>query len=162
MTIYSFIHIPLPILNQSVVPCLVNYPPLCPATKGLMQGGSDPNYHYCNFLLYYPSSHPVYVCAQPCPTLWTPWFVAFQAALAMEFSRQEILEQIVISFSRGSSWPWNWTHVSCISCTGMWILSHQGSPVIKQTITKAKQNNSPHECPLTLPQLNYNISARVY
>ena len=138
MTIYSLIHTPLAILNQSVVPCLVHYAPLYPTNKGLMQGSSDPNYHYCNFLLYYPSSHPVYVCAQPCPTLWTPWSVAFQAALAMEFSRQEILE-IAISFSRESSWSWDWTHASCISCIGRWIQHHRGSPVIKQTTTKARQ-----------------------
>ena len=32
---------------------------------------------------------------------------------------------------RGSSWPRFWTHVSCVSCTGMWILyqeSHLGHP----------------------------------
>ena len=28
-----------------------------------------------------------------------------------------ILEWVVISFSRGSSWPKDWTHISCISCT---------------------------------------------
>ena len=38
-----------------------------------------------------------------------------------------ILEQVAISYSRGSSWPRDWTHVSCISCTGMWILYHSAS-----------------------------------
>ena len=32
-----------------------------------------------------------------------------------------ILECVTISFSRGSSWPRGWTHVSCI---GRWILHH--------------------------------------
>ena len=27
--------------------------------------------------------------AQSCPTLWTPWTVAHQAPLSMEFSRQD-------------------------------------------------------------------------
>ena len=35
-----------------------------------------------------------------------------------------ILEWVVISFSRGSSWPRDWTHVSCISCIGRRIIYH--------------------------------------
>ena len=41
-----------------------------------------------------------------------------------------ILEWIAISFSRGSSQPRDQTHISWISCIGMWVLyqlSHQGS-----------------------------------
>ena len=49
-------------------------------------------------------------------TLWT---VAFQAHLSMGFPRQEYWS--AISFSRGSSWPKDWTWVSCI---GRWILYH--------------------------------------
>ena len=33
----------------------------------------------------------------------------------MAFSRQDIAEWFVISFSRGSFWPRNWTWVSCIT-----------------------------------------------
>ena len=51
-------------------------------------------------------------------TLWT---VAYKAPLPVEFSRQE---WVAISFSRGSSRPRVWTHVSCISCNGRWILNH--------------------------------------
>ena len=36
-----------------------------------------------------------------------------------------ILGWFAISFSRGSSWPKDWTHVSCISCIGKWILCHK-------------------------------------
>ena len=35
----------------------------------------------------------------------TPWTVAHQAPLSMEFSRQKLLEWVAIPFSRGSSWP---------------------------------------------------------
>ena len=45
----------------------------------------------------------------------TPWTVACQAPLSMEFSRQEILEWVAIFFSRGSSQPRDWTHVSWIA-----------------------------------------------
>ena len=45
----------------------------------------------------------------------TPWTVAHQAPLSMEFSRIRILEWGAISFSRGSSQPRYWTQVSCIA-----------------------------------------------
>ena len=32
-----------------------------------------------------------------------------------------ILDQVVISYSRGSSWPKDWTRVSCVFCSGRWI-----------------------------------------
>ena len=35
-----------------------------------------------------------------------------------------ILEQVVISYSRGASWPRDRTGVSCISCIGRWVLYH--------------------------------------
>ena len=35
-----------------------------------------------------------------------------------------ILVWVAISSSRGSSGPRDWTHISCISCTGKWILYH--------------------------------------
>ena len=41
-----------------------------------------------------------------------------------------ILEWVVISYSRGSSWPRDWTHVSCISCIGQMdslLLHHLGT-----------------------------------
>ena len=35
-----------------------------------------------------------------------------------------MLEWVAISYSRGFSWPRNWTQVSCVSCIGRWILYH--------------------------------------
>ena len=35
-----------------------------------------------------------------------------------------ILKWVAISFSRGSSWPRDWTHISCFSCISRWILYH--------------------------------------
>ena len=56
----------------------------------------------------------------------TPWTVACQAPLSMggENFQARILERVAISSSRGSAQPRNWTHVSCISCVGKWILYH--------------------------------------
>ena len=44
----------------------------------------------------------------------TPWTVAYQALLSLEFSRQELLEWVAISFSRGPSQPRDQTRVSHI------------------------------------------------
>ena len=41
----------------------------------------------------------------------TPWTVHGQAPQSMEFSRQRVLEWVAIYFSRGSSWPRDWTWV---------------------------------------------------
>ena len=35
--------------------------------------------------------------------------------------RARILERVAISSFRGSSWPRDWTHISCICCIGGWM-----------------------------------------
>ena len=58
-------------------------------------------------------------------------YVAFQAPLSMEFFQARILEQVVISFSRGFSWSRDRTHISCVSCIGrqvLYQLHHWGNP----------------------------------
>ena len=39
-------------------------------------------------------------------------------------SQARILEWVAISYSRGSSWPRDWTWVSCVSCIGRQVLYH--------------------------------------
>ena len=46
----------------------------------------------------------------------TPWTVARQAPLLMGFSRQEYWSGLWFPPPGGSSWPKDWTHISCISC----------------------------------------------
>ena len=48
-----------------------------------------------------------------------------------EISQARILEWVAIS-SRGSSWPRDWTQVSCVSCTGRWFFTTEppGKPQI--------------------------------
>ena len=36
----------------------------------------------------------------------------------------KILKSVAISFSRGSSWPRDQTHISWVSCIGRWVLYH--------------------------------------
>ena len=45
----------------------------------------------------------------------TPWTVACQAPPSIGFFQAKILEWVAISFSRGSSWPRDWTWDSCIA-----------------------------------------------
>ena len=52
-------------------------------------------------------------------TLWT---VPCHAPLSMGFFRQEYWSGLPFSPSLDSSWPRDWTHVSCI---GTWILYHR-------------------------------------
>ena len=59
------------------------------------------------------------MCAQSLSCLWlfmTPWTVAHQAPLSMGFSRQEILDWVVISSSREPSQCRDWTLISFLSC----------------------------------------------
>ena len=63
-------------------------------------------------------SYHCLVC-KSCPTLLQPWTVAPPGSSVHGISQARILEWVAISFSRGSSWPRNRTHVSWI---GKWIL----------------------------------------
>ena len=61
----------------------------------------------------------------------TTWTASYQAPLSMEFSRQEILEQVAMSSSRGSSQPRDRTCVCLhlLHCRQiLYPLSHLESP----------------------------------
>ena len=60
--------------------------------------------------------------AQLCPTLCNLRTIAHQVLLSMGFFRQEYW--VAISSSRGSSWPRNRTHVSCVSCIASKFFNH--------------------------------------
>ena len=67
------------------------------------------------------------VCAQSLSSVWlfaALWTVAHQVPLSMGFFRQEYWSGLPFSFSRDSSWPKDWTCISCVSCIGRWILYH--------------------------------------
>ena len=54
----------------------------------------------------------------------TPWTVAHQAPLSMEFSRLEHWSRLWFPIPGGSFQSRDQTHVSFISCIGRWILHH--------------------------------------
>ena len=44
-----------------------------------------------------------------------------------------------VAYSRGSSWPRDWTHVSCCFCIGRWVLYHWATwEALCKTLTKQK------------------------
>ena len=65
-----------------------------------------------------------YVCSVPrfCPTLWDSMDCSPPDSSVHGIFQARILEHIAISSSRESSWPKDWTWISCVSCTGRWVL----------------------------------------
>ena len=55
--------------------------------------------------------------------LVTPWTTVHQAPVHGIFQAR-ILEWVAISFSRGSSWPRDQTHISCVSCIASRFFTH--------------------------------------
>ena len=75
--------------------------------------------------------------AQSCLTLCNPMDGSPPGSFFHGISQARILEWVSISFSRGSSWPKDRTHVSCVSCNGRWFLyqlNHQGSCMLNRFI----------------------------
>ena len=84
-----------------------------------------------SFIFYMCVCVCVYSVAQSCPTLYDPMYCSPPASSVHEVFQARILERVTISYSRGFSWPKDWTHVSCVSCIGRQIfllLNHVRSP----------------------------------
>ena len=64
-----------------------------------------------------------------------------------------ILEWVAISFSRGSSWPRDWTQVSCL---GRWILYHWATREAQTWLSNAVRQ--PRSQKLTCPQIQGNLA----
>ena len=52
-----------------------------------------------------------------------------------------ILEWVATSYSRGSSWPRDWTQVSCVSCIARWILYKPHQRLFRIVILPHLQSN---------------------
>ena len=64
------------------------------------------------------------VCVQSWLILCYPLDCSLPDSSVCGISQSRILEWVVISFSKDSSWPSNLTHISCVSCIGRQILYH--------------------------------------
>ena len=62
------------------------------------------------------------VCAQFGLALCDPMGCSLPGSSVHGIFQARILERVAISVSRGSSWPRDWTCISCISCSGRQIL----------------------------------------
>ena len=66
-----------------------------------------------------------YICVcsvtQSCLTLCNPMNYSLLGSSVLEISQARILEWVAISSFRRSSWPRDWT---CVSCISRWILCH--------------------------------------
>ena len=83
-----------------------------PMTVSAVRRALVPSLPHSEFLL----------CAQSCPTLCDSMDCSLPSASVHGIFRATILEWVAISYSRGSSWPRDWTHISCVSCIGRRIL----------------------------------------
>ena len=66
------------------------------------------------------------VCLIMPDSLW-PMDCSLPDSSVHGISQARILEWVAISHSRGSFWPRDQTRVSCISCSGRWILYHDST-----------------------------------
>ena len=59
---------------------------------------------------------------QSCLTLCDPMDCSLSGSSIHGIFQARVLEWVVISFSKGSSWPWDWTQVSCTvgRCFTVW------------------------------------------
>ena len=69
------------------------------------------------------SQYRVCVCPVMSESFW-PHGLSPPGSSVHQIIQAKILEWVAIPFSRGSSWPRDWAHVSCVSCIGWRILYH--------------------------------------
>ena len=87
--------------------------------------------YYMNWVLHVCVSECVCVrpVTQSCPILCDPINCSLPGSSIRGILLARILEWVAISFSRGSSWPRDWTRVSCLA-GGFCSTSHLRSPFL--------------------------------
>ena len=79
-------------------------------------------------------------CAQSGPILCDPMDCSLPGSSVHGIFQERILEWVAIPFSRGSSRPWDWTHIPCVSCTARFFTT--ASPGKSQRSLCKSQNSS--------------------
>ena len=72
------------------------------------------------------------------------------------------LEWVAISFSRGSSWPRDWTQVSCVSCISRQILYHWATWEVSTSDFTEEMNTMRKETSLTFHFTHISVSVLKY
>ena len=97
----------------------------------------------------------VYMCAQSCLTLCDSMDCSLPWSTVHGVLQARILEWVALPFSRGTSWPRDWTCVSYVSCIGRWVLYHNHHPgstyqdficFPETNITVCMNNYAPYLC----------------
>ena len=100
--------------------------------SALFWGGSCQTHQFCADWLRTLLMMARAKLLQLCPTLCHPMDCSPPGSSVHGISQSRILEWVAVSFSRASSQPRYRTHISCISCICMRVLScqhHLGSPL---------------------------------
>ena len=126
-------HTPFPIWNQSVVPC----PVLTVASWSVYRflkrqvrwSGIPISFRIVHSLLWSTQSFKKWSeVAQLCPTLCDSMDYSLPGSSNHGIFQARILEWVSISFSKRSSRPRDWTHVSWVSCIDRWIFFFTTEP----------------------------------
>ena len=112
----------------------IDYNPDCQVL--LFSFSSSENWHFGmmkakDLKMMMPHSYSWYcVCAQSCLILWDPMDCSPPGFSVYGIFQARILELVTISYSRGSSWPRDRIHVSCVSCIagGFFTTEPSGKP----------------------------------
>ena len=78
---------------------------------------------------------------QSCPTLWDLIDCSPPGSSVHGILQARILEWVAVPSFRGSSWPRDWTHIFCISCTAGRVFTAE-SPG-KPLLCHASENKAP-------------------
>ena len=79
--------------------------------------------------------------AQSCPSLCDPMDCSLRGSSIHGIFQARILECVAISFSRGFSWPGDWTQVSSIASRGFYHLNHRVQSKMKTQNFSFKNHN---------------------
>ena len=125
-TVWQFLkNLNIELLYESAIPHLVYIPSLEPCSLCPPTPDPSPLVHRRG-LSWVPCTIqllPVISCSG-CSTLCYPVDCSPSGFSGHGISQIKILERAAISSSRASSRPRDQAHISCISCTGRWILYH--------------------------------------
>ena len=78
-----------------------------------------------------------YMYIQLSPTLCDPIDSSLPGSSVLGIFEAGVLKWVAISYSRGYSWPRDWTHVSCSSCIDRHILYHSATWEAQNTLVFA-------------------------
>ena len=82
-----------------------------------------------------------------CPNLCNPMDCRPSGSSVHWILQARILDWVEVPSSSGSSQPRDWTWVSCVSCTGSWVLyyEHHLGSLSPKYMTKQNTNIIPHK-----------------